>query len=450
LAYQEITTVNISLDVSAVSRASFGIPLFIADHVWFKEQTRQYSSFSQVADDIPTSSNVYAAMQQAFSQDIDPSVVKVGRREVDSITFTPEAVTAVGQVYTLEVLDTADVTTTATFVTSTGSETATNVTDALITALGSPTGVTVTDNTGSITLAKSGVDAYAVTDVARQTYVTVTTQTAADIMATIVDADNDFYFVACNDHESAFVMALSLDIEAREKQYWVSTQNQADLGVYSESATDIPSLLKQNARFRTSHWFHHEADTLFPEMEYISILAPADAGKKAVSNNIIKSSAAKNPLTGNYLSATNKSNLKDKNSSWTEVVGGIPITRRGSVSGSATFFVDLIRNRHFLDARITEAYQTYQINRPIVPYTDSGIVDLENVLTSVLDRYVETDTQPNILQKNNPYVINFPERKDISFGDVAAQDFAGAFTAYLSGAIQTVKITGSLTYDAQP
>ena len=57
------------------------------------------------------------------------------------------------------------------------------------------------------------------------------------MMATITDADNDFYFVACSDHSQAFVLALSQDIQARTKQYWVSTQEQADLAVYSESAT---------------------------------------------------------------------------------------------------------------------------------------------------------------------------------------------------------------------
>ena len=103
MSYQPFVTVNIALDVTAVNRESFGTPIFIADHVWFKEQTRSYTSFDAIKADIPTSSNVYAAMQSAYAQDVDPIIVKVGRREVDSITFTPEAATAAGQIYTLEV-----------------------------------------------------------------------------------------------------------------------------------------------------------------------------------------------------------------------------------------------------------------------------------------------------------------------------------------------------------
>lgn len=449
MAYQEIVTVQISLDVAGVSRASFGIPIFVADHVWFKELTRSYTSFENAQVDFPTDSDVYAALQAAFSQDIDPTIVKVGRREVDDITFTPVAATTAGQIYTVEVLDTADVTTTATFTTTTGSETATTIATALVTALGSPTGVTVVDNTGSLTLSKTGTVAYAVTDVARLTYVTTTTQTAADMMVAITEADDDFYFVACNDHTQAFVLALATDIEARTKQYWLTVQEQDNLGVYSEVAADTLSKLKQGAYFRTSGWFHDEADTKFHEMEYISILAPSDPGKKIVANNRTSSSAAKNPLTGYLLTTTQKGNLTDKNASFTEVVGGLTITRRGNVAGGATFFVDLIRNRDFLEARITENYQNFLINTPVVPYTDSGIGRVQNVLESTLDRYVETETQPNILQMEQPYVISFPRRADVSFGDVAAQDFSGSFVAYLSGAMQTIRITGSLTYQAQ-
>lgn len=449
MAYNPIVSVNISLDVTAVSRQGFGTPIFIADHVWFKERVRGYTSFTQIQDDIPTSSPVYAAMQTAFSRDVDPKTVKIGRRLVDSITFTPEAATAAGQVYTLEVNDTASATTTATFTTTTGSETATTIATALVTALGSPAGITVVDNTGSLTLSKSGTAEYAVTDVARLTYTTVVTETAAQAMADITDEDDDFYFVAANDHTQAFILALSQDVEARVKQYWVSTQEQADLGVYSESATDTPSQLKQQTRFRTFWWFHHEADTKFPEMEYISILAPQDPGKMLVAPNRTSSGAAKNPSTGNYLSVTDKTNIINKNGSYTEVEGGVAITRGGTCSASATYFADIIRDRDFLAARIRENYQNFLINKRKVAYTDNGIAMLRNVLTSTLDRYVETESQANILQQNNPYIITFPTRNEVSFGDVASRIFNGSFTAYLAGGIQIVGILGSLTYEAE-
>jgi hypothetical protein len=451
LSYQQIVTVNISLDVAGVARASFGIPIFISDHVWFKERTRSYTSFIAASGDFPTTSDVYVAMQAAFSQDIDPATVKVGRRELDSIEFTPEAVTTTGQEFTLEVLDTSDEVTTATFVTTTGTETATDVTDALVLALGAPFGVTVTDGTGTITLAKSGTEDYAVTNVDGFTYTTTTTETAADMMLNIVDEDNAFYFIACNDHTPAFVTDLATDTEARTKQYWVSSQSQADLGAYSEVATDLPSILRQNAYFRTSYWFHHEADTKFPEMNYLAMFAPQDAGKYVISSNLVRGSGiARNPLTNNYLSDTNKTNLVAKNASFTEDVGGLAITRRGTVSGGATFFVDIIRDRDFLEARLTENLQNLIIRKKKIIYTDAGISLVENTMTSTLDRYVSKGTQANILQELNPYVVNFPRRANVSFGDIAARTFSGSVTMYLAGAIQIIaSLNGSLTYEAE-
>lgn len=447
--YSEIVNVQISLETSAVSRAGFGTPLIISDNVWFKERVRAYTSFEGAAEDFPTTSKEYAALQSVFSRGVDPATVKIGRREVDSITFTADAATAIGQVYTIEVLDTADATTTATFVTTTGSETPTDIATALVAAIGAPAGVTVVDDTGSLTLSKSGTDPYAVTDVTSNiSYVATTTEAPADTVNEIVSIDNDFYFVASTDHTQTFVLNLSTDIEAREKLYFVSTQEQDCIDTaYSPTATDTASQLAQNNRFRTSYWFHHDADTVFPEMEYITVGAPFDPGKAIWANERVSSEAAKDPLTGKLLSTTQKTNLVNKYANFTEIVGGLTITRRGQVSGNE--WIDVIRNRDFLVARITEAYQNFLINSKVVPYTDIGIARTQTVLSSTLNRYVETEAQPNILQAKNPYIINFPRRKDVSFGDVAARVFNGAFTAYLAGALQVVEISGSLNYSAE-
>lgn len=438
------------MDVSSVSRASFGIPLFLDANVWFPERTRSYSTLEGAAEDFPTTSAAYIAIQQAFKPDIQPEVVKVGRRDVDDITFTPDAVTATGQTYTLEVKGTDGVTITAQFTTSTGSETAADITSDLTTDLAGIVGVTVVDGTGTITLSKSGTDPFSVTDVDRMTWTTTVTETAAEAMSNITAYDDEFYFVASSDHTDAFVQALATDIESRTKVYFVAVQEAANLGAYSVIATDTLSKLKIGSYFRTAGWFHDTADTTFPEMEYIAIAAPAEAGKKIWANNKISSSAAKDPSTGLYLSVTQKTNLNDKNANYTEVVGGVGITRRGTVAASATYTIDLIRNRDFLEARISEAYQNLLINKPIIPYTRSGIAVVNNTLESVLSRYVSTEAQPNILQEQNPFYTIFPDRNDVTFADLAEGVIVGSFVAYLAGSIrEQITVTGSLTYQAE-
>lgn len=448
MSYQEIVQVNISLQTTAVSRAGFGTPMFIGDGVWFTERSRTYSSIDAAADDLPTDSDEYKALQAAFSVDVPPSQVKIGRRDADEIVLTPEAATAAGQVYEITVVGTDDVAITATFISVTGSETAAAITADLVADLAGIVGVTVTDNTGTFTLAKSGSDPYSVNGLSRLDYAITSTETAANLMAAIVAEDDDFYFVAANDHTTPFVLAMAAEIEARTKLYFTSSQETAALTAYSPTATDALAQLRQGNYFRTSGWFHHLADTQFPEMLYISIAAPADPGKKVWGNNKVTGSpAAKNPTTNNLLSPTEKGYLEDRYANYTEEKGGVTITRSGKVAGNE--WIDIIRNRDFLEARATENYQNFLINSPVVPYTDNGITKVRNVLSSTLGRYVETEAQPNILQETNPFTINFPRRKDVSFSDVAAREFKGSFVAYLSGAIQIAKIDGTLTYEAQ-
>jgi hypothetical protein len=127
-------------------------------------------------------------------------------------------------------------------------------------------------------------------------------------------------------------------------------------------------------------------------------------------------------------------------------VGGVDIVREGKVVGGE--WIDVIQSRDLLVARITEALQTKLISVGKVPYTDSGINSLRNVVETVLDRYVSTDVRPNILQENNPYETTFPPAVDVSFNDKAARTYSASFKAYLAGAIHVVTVDGVLTYDA--
>jgi len=449
MSYESIVNVAISLDIAAVSRAGFGTIMLISDHVWFPERSRSYTKLTDAALDIPTSSDAYKMLVQAFSSDVKPSLVKVGRQDVDTITITPDAITAIGQIRSFTVVGTDDVAITATFTSATGSETAADITADWATDLAAIVGVTVVDGTGTLALSKTGTDDYCINTLNDVTYTTTTTETPADLMAALTAEDDDFYFVITNDHVQANVLLMAADIEARTKIYFVSVQEVDNLTAYSEVSADTMALLFQGNYFRTSAWFHDKADTTFPEANYAATLAPFDPGKKIIANNrVTGSTAAKDPTSGLLLSATHKSNLNARSANYTEVVGGITITRRGTVSGGATFLVSLVRNRDFLVARITENYQNLLINKPVIPYTNSGIATVENVLDSTLSRYVETATQPNILQELNPYVITFPRREDVSFGEVASGVISGSFIAYLSGAVREVIIQGSMTYSA--
>lgn len=443
MSYSNITVVNISLQTAAVSRQGFGTPLFAGSHVWFKERVRSYNNIEQVGEDVPTSSKEYAAAVSAFSRDIPPSMIKIGRREVDTITFTPEAVATAGQVYSITVVGTDDVSTTATFTTLTGSETATEVVTALKAGLAGVVGVTITGTT-TIVLAKEATAPFAVNDISRLTWVTSVTETPADLIQNIRNEDDDWYFFAASDHTDSFVMAAAEVVETLDKQYFVGLQAATNLAAYSEIATDTMSKLRQNQYERTSAWYHDTADTTYPEMEYIAIGAAIDAGKVAWGNNAVNHSAAKNVTTGLPLSVTEKNNLVAKNANFTETVGGRVITRQGSVSNGK--WIDEVRDRDFMAARTSESLQDLLINTPKLPYTDAGISKVYNTLETLYSRYIEDDAQPNILQRGKSFEINLPRRKDVQFADISARTLSGQVTLYLTGAILTININGTATY----
>lgn len=445
--YTNIVNVNISLQTSAVSRTGFGTALFIGSGVWFTERVRTYTSLTQVAEDVPTTSNEYLAATKAFAPDVKPSQFKLGRRDVDEMEFTPEAATAIGQTYAITVVGTDDVAVEASFVTVTGSETASTIATALVASLAGVVGVTVTDNTGSFSLSKAGTDPYAVTLVDRLTFSATTTETASDTITAIRAEDDDWYFLATDDHTDAFVMSVAAQVESTQKQYFVALQDVTNLVAYSETGTDTIAKLAQNEYSRTAAWYHHEADTTFPELQYITLGSTFDAGKIAWGDNrVLGGSAAKNATTGIPLSATEKTNLVAKNANFTETVGGIVITRQGTTSSGN--WIDEIRDRDFAVARTTESLQNLLINTPKLPYTDPGIAKVENTLAGTYSRMVETDTQPNILQRDNPYVIDLPRRKNIDIAEITARTLTGKVTLFLSGAILVVNINGSAQYEA--
>ena len=292
-------------------------------------------------------------------------------------------------------------------------------------------------------------DNYVLSTIARLTQVDTVTETASTVFTAIEIIDNDFFFVASNDHTQAFILAMAAVIEAKTKIYFVSVQEVDGITALTvpPAAGDTLGKLEESNFFRTSGWFHHLADTNFPEMAFIAIAAPSDPGSKIWANNRIAGQAAsQDPATNIPLTFTQTDNLNNRNANFIGTVGGLDITRIGKVA--ANEFIDIIRNRDFLEARITEGLQNKLINSPVIPFTDPGINEIRGVVTSVLNRSVSTATVPSILQDKDPYTTNFPRSADVSFADKQARTLNASFTAFLAGAIQITKITGTLTFDA--
>lgn len=98
----DIVDVVITRQTQTVSEAGFGIPMILGTSVNFTDLLRFYSSIDEVALDFSPSDLEYIAAQDIFSQEISPTQIAIGRRQVDNINVSVETAMT-GENYVLNV-----------------------------------------------------------------------------------------------------------------------------------------------------------------------------------------------------------------------------------------------------------------------------------------------------------------------------------------------------------
>lgn len=447
MAYSDIATVNIALQGAGVTAQGFGVPLFASSHRYFPERVRAYSSIDQAAQDLPTSSNAYQAVEAFFSNTPRPSTVKVGRREADLELAVASGATSAG--FTLfandgtetfsvviDVIGQADEDAVATAIDSA----ITGDSDVSALVVSSTTGATVSLDTASANYT------FWVDNLSPElSEVYNTTETASELIAAITLEDDDYYFFTADDHTDTFVEAAAEAIEARTKMYFFSTNDSSCLTPYSDgSATDILGKVSDSSYFRTKGFFHHDADTDFPECLYVGYNAPFSAGSITWTNLQVSLAGSKDPSTGLVLSATQKGYLEARNAAYVDRIGGLSIIRNGKVASGER--IDAIRGRDNLQVDLDAAYTNFLVSQQgsKLPYTNEGIAQLEGICRDVLSRYVIRGFV------NTNFTTDFPNESQVPVADKQARIYqSGSFKAELSGAIELVAISGVLTLDLQ-
>ena len=448
---QDITNISISLQTTGVSRTGFGTPIFIGSHRAFNERIRSYTSLTAAAVDFSAGSEELAAMTAFFSQDVAPSTVKVGRREAD-VTLTPDT-PAEDDVFSVTVTDTDGDSIVASY-TAVALDVEEEIVDGLKAVIdGDPNvsvHVTATKNgTGaSATLTLSPVapstDTYSIATLVKLTDAYTSSEVAGDVITAIETVDSDFYFVTAHDHTETFVLAMAAVVEAKSKMYFVSNQDQDTLATIADPATDTLGKLFDGNYFRTAGIYNHEADTKFTECAFVGRGAPATPGTITWANKQLAGVAVSSDSLGVNLTATQEGYVAERNANFIQDIGGVAATRQGLTAGGE--WIDIIRSRDFLEARITEVFQNKLLNAPKIPYTQLGIESLRGLLSSTLTRFVSTANLPNILEETTPFTIDFADIGSVSFADKQARTFTGSFVGNLAGAIHVITITGTLTY----
>jgi hypothetical protein len=420
-ALDDVVRVVILDGSTAISTASFQIPLILASFTNFSERTRVYTNITQVGSDFASTSNVYLMAQKLFGQTsvlgAPPPSIVVGRRQVDEVTFTP--VVADNTTYTVTLNGTA-----ATF-TSGSSATATTIVTGLKAALGTPAGITVSGTTTLVLEPTTPGTAWSVTASSNLTQAnTAPTETWVDALEAVEMENDTWYLLVSETQVAAEQEALSDAIQAREKIYGLSS---SDVVAPTTGTTDIGAKLNAKSAARTFGVYLPTAPTEFPEAAWAGSQLALTPGsndwdfKRAVGVTVSK------------LSPTQITNLKNKSWNYYIAKGGVNIFQNGDMFDGKP--VDTQVGKDWLKARLQEGIYFRLINSLKIPMTDAGLTIVENEIRSVLSLAESNGLIDRGWNVQTPPVLSIPET-------LRAQRAAGVFVirARLQGSVRFVDL----------
>jgi hypothetical protein len=420
----QIIQITLTRESTPVATASFQIPLILAAFTNFSERTRTYTDFDAVTDDFSSTDKVYTIAQKLFGQStvgaVPPSIV-VGRRQVDSVTFTPTVADSTAYTVTLNGV-------VYTFTSGVGA-TATTIVTGLKAAIGSPTGITVTGTT-TLTLAVT-VAGTAWSVIASVNLVAVNaapTETWADALTAASDDNDVWYALVTETHTPADVQALSAAIQARRKIFGTSSQ---DTVVPTTGTTDIAYILDSISAGRTYGVYLPTADAEYPEAVWMGSQLAYTPGsndwdfKRGVGATVSK------------LNDTARVNLRTKNMNMYTTVGGVNVFQDGNMFDGTP--IDQVIIEDWLYARLQEQIYFRLVNTLKIPMTNAGLVIIENEIRSVLSQAEANGAIDRGWSVTVPDVLDIPV-------NLRALRTAGVFQfrVRLAGSIRKVIINGFL------
>ena len=464
MPYTQTVTANVRRATASAGIANLNNSLFISANAFFKERLKPYSSMNEVNQDegVPKDSNLYKAMQQAFSVGSPAVPIWAGRREVDDVTLVP--VVADNTTYTvkLQVLDEttglSSVEWSADFtsgVSATASDIVTGL-EAAITGLSIPASDLTTDGTTDpdvLQVIPSANRQLILTNAPEFSQVYTVTEDAATCFSEIMDENKeDFYFVTSESRDETWVDDLASAVEATggsyPKQYRVSSsaieslQPEADPAV----AGDLLGKLKEGEYTRTAGEWHHESGEIFPELAACVKAGSFFAG--TVNWKFLQRTApvARHPIKGRILTTAEQGYIKDRNGSWVGQELGLNFMHGGTNSTGTSEFSDLVQitdwTKITMEARVLTAL--VNSNNGGLPLTmvssDLAIIKerCESVLNEGVNRRVFSGFEPIVM----PTSIAFEDQASRILRDVK-------FVAYFASKINFVIIDGVLTYNEE-
>ncbi len=247
---------------------------------------------------------------------------------------------------------------------------------------------------------------------------------AADLVTalnTLVETNNDWYFLVCDRNDADIITALSGWVDTQIKMYFVTSQT-----------LTTPVALESE---RTVVMYHDDEDAYVAE-GLASYLATAPVGGVTAKFKTIEGVGSAN------ITATELNRLHENGGfSYVRKMGVLQTTEGSTTNGS---YIDLTMGSFFIKFRIEEEVMLMAVNNEKIPYSNTGIAMLVGAVDSVLKK---ATNQGIILEEDGKgvYEISYIPREDMPKNKIANREYDGIrATATIAGAIHDGTITVDL------
>lgn len=429
----DVIDIIVSTQNAIVARAGFGVPLILSHNAAFPERTRTYTDLAgMVTDGFAATSPEYLAASAMWSQTPAPSKIKVGRaplKPTQRFKITPVAANAA--LYKVRVGANW-----ASF-TSDASGTVAEIVAGLVAAINGLTGDTATASDLSTHLYVTGntAGAWDGLEVNDTALLSIEQDHADPGVATDLDAiklyDNDWYGLVTLYNSQPYVAAASAWVEANEKLYVVDSCD-TPIITTATGGSDVASALQTSGKARTGLLYHPATDSFLAASLQGSCL-PLDPGSETWKFKTLPGVAY------TKFTATHLANLQGKNAGYYYSVAGRSISADGKVAAGE--WIDTIRGRDWLKARIQEDVFVVIAGAQKVPYTEAGV---ELVLSPIRGRLKDA-VATGFLSPSPEPTVSAPKVSEVNSTDKAARLLPNVtFTGTLAGAIHKLSIKGTL------
>lgn len=448
---EAIVNITITSAGRGVSRKGFGIPLVIAKHSHFGPLFKEYNLATalsdMVADGFSAYEPAYRAVNAIARNTPKPLKVIVGKLLTDfdhEFDIAVKTVTALGgEVYAFDIVS-PDGSVTSISYTASPADTQDIIAAALQSQINAITNLTASVATNTVSAAADNSnDMFYVVGLDEKILdfedTTIDSNLATEL-GNIAAQNGDWYGLVCADPQSAArITALANYIETQERIFFATTHDTACGDAVS--TTDIAYTLNAAQLFRTALIYsgyqgYHAGATWLGEGFPYSPGAQTWAYKPL-------SGIVFDDLQSGFMTA-----LDGKKCNYYIEIAGLPCTNGGEATGGTMAsgeYIDAIRGRDWLVARMRERIFGLLVNVRKVPYTQGGIDQVTTQVEAQLNEgitatYLSGDVPEG---QDKPYIVTAPGIFDISQANKIARLLPDVyFEAGLAGAIHATRING--------